>query len=173
MYKIFHYFVEGQCEEKFINELKQTNPGLITAGKITVLNVVREKITKQRLMALNQNTHIVLVYDIDVENTHVLDENIKVLKKHKFNNIYHIQSIRNFEEELVYSTSLKTIHKMYDTVGMDEFKYNFIHQTNLYSKLVSINFDIKKIWSRVNHSEPFDKYSNEDDLKIIKEPRKK
>ena len=87
MAKIFHYFVEGECEEKLINELKVPKADIILPGKVEVLNVVQDKISNQRLMVLNPKTNIILVYDIDVEQTEILKYNINLLKKHNFKNI--------------------------------------------------------------------------------------
>ncbi len=168
MTKNFQYFVEGECEKKLINELKVPKNDLLLPGKVEVLNVVCEKISKQRLMVLKPNTNIILIYDVDVANTEILNYNIKMLKKYKFKNIYHIQSINNFEDELVYATSLKCINEMYNTVSTNEFKTRFIHQNNLISKLNSINYDNSKMWSRVNNKKPFNEYSHAEDLTIIK-----
>lgn len=168
MSKIFHYFVEGECEEKLINELKVPKTDMILPGKVEVLNVVRDKISKQRLMVLSPKTNIILIYDIDVENTEILKYNINLLKKYNFKNIYHIQSINNFEDELVYSSSLKRINDMYNTICVEEFKTKFIHQNDLYSKLKKISYDNSKMWSRVNTKEPFNEYSKKEDLDIIK-----
>ena len=168
MSKLFHYFVEGECEKKLINELKVPKADLFLPGKVEVLNVVREKISKQRLMVLNPKTNIILIYDIDVENTEILSYNLEMLKKYNFKNVYQIQSINNFEDELVYATSLKKINEMYNTVSVDEFKTKFIHQNDLLSKLKKINYDNSKMWSRVNNKDPFNKYSCKEDLTIIK-----
>lgn len=168
MTKIFHYFVEGECEAKLINEIKVPKVDWVLPGKVEVLNVVNEKISKQRLMVLKPKTNIILIYDIDVENTEILNYNIEMLKKYNFKNIYHIQSINNFEDELVFSTSLKRINEMYNTVSVDEFKTKFVHQNDLLSKLKRINYDNSKMWSRVNNREPFKKYSRKEDLAIIK-----
>ena len=168
MAKIYHYFVEGECEEKLINVLKVPKANMILPGKVEVLNVVKEKISNQRLMVLNPKTNIILVYDIDIEQTEILKYNINLLKKHNFKNIYHIQSINNFEDELVYATSLKRINDMYNTVSVEEFKTKFVHQNDLLSKLKRINYDNSKMWSRVNTKEPFGVYSKKEDLTIIK-----
>lgn len=168
MAKIFHYFVEGECEEKLINELKVPKANMVIPGKVEVLNVVRDKISKQRLMVLNPKTNIILVYDIDVENTDILNYNIELLNKYDFKNIYHIQSINNFEDELVYATSLKRINDMYHTVSVEEFKTKFVHQNDLLSKLKRINYDNSKMWSRVNTKEPFGVHSKKEYLTIIK-----
>ena len=82
--------------------------------------------------------------------------------------VYHIQSIRNFEDEIVYSTKLKNINAMYGTENVEEFKNYFIHQDKLANRLNKENFEVEKIWSRVNKKAPFDKYSNEESLKFIK-----
>lgn len=168
MNKIYRYFVEGECEKKLIDSLKIPPYCLIKPGKVEVFNVINKITSKQRLLSLKKNTNIILVYDIDVENISILDKNVEILKKYKFNNIYHIQSIYNFEDELSFSTNLNDINKMYDTNGLSEFKSKFIHQNNLYGKLIELKYDNNKIWSRVNKVNLFSKYSNINDLKIIK-----
>ena len=57
---------------------------------------------------------------------------------------------------------------MFNTEGKNEFKKAFIKQKDIVNKLEKVEFDINKIWSRVNSKEPFSKYSNLNDLKIIK-----
>lgn len=166
MTKYFQYFVEGECERKLINELKGSN--MILPGKVEVFNVLRDKISKQRLLVLKPKTNIILIYDIDVEKTEILKYNIDFLKKHNFKKIYHIQSLNNFEDELVFATSLKSINDMYHTASVDEFKTKFLHQNNLLAKLKNIHYTNCKMWSRVNKKEPFSVYSKEEDLNIIK-----
>ena len=91
-HNLYHYFVEGECEEKLINELKSINNRSLVAGKVDVLNVINEEIADARLLALNRNTNIIFVYDIDVEKTEILEKNIRKLKYYKYNNVFHIQS---------------------------------------------------------------------------------
>jgi len=43
-----------------------------------------------------------------------------------------------------------------------------IKQKDIVNKLEKIDFDMNKLWSRVNTKEPFSKYSNQKDLKTIK-----
>ena len=57
---------------------------------------------------------------------------------------------------------------MYNTESVDEFKKYFIHQDKLAIRLKKENFNIEKIWTRVNKKSPFDKYSNDESLKFIK-----
>ena len=168
MNKIFHYYVEGECEQKLINELKKAGVQKLVSGKVEVLNVITERISDRRLLALKKKTVIILVYDIDKPKTEILEENIEKLKNNGFTNIIHIQSIRNFEDEIVFSTTIKKINELFNTQGVSDFKTSFISHKNIMSKLNSVNFNYKKLWSRVNYSEPFSKYSNVNDLSSIK-----
>ena len=163
----FHYFVEGECEEKLINSYKIPPYAYFKPGKVEVFNFIQKRISNQRLLSLNRNTIIILIYDIDVEKVGVFDDNLRKLKEFCFK-VYHIQSIRDFEDEIVYSTNLKDINDMYNTTNVEQFKNRFIHQDNLPSRLNKEKFQIEKIWSRVNKNTPFNKYSKEEDLEFIK-----
>lgn len=164
---LYHYFVEGECEEKLINSYKLPPYLGFKPGKVEVFNFIQKRISNQRLLSLNKNTVIILVYDIDVEKIEILEENIKKLNDFDFK-VYHIQSIKNFEDEIVFSTNLKNINSMFNTEGIEEFKNHFIHQDKLPNRLSKENFSIEKIWSRVNTKEPFCKFSRKEDLKFIK-----
>lgn len=168
MSKIYHYYVEGECEQKIINELKKVGVQKLVSGKVEVLNVITKKISDRRLLALNKNAIVIFVYDIDNPLTNILEENIKKLKENGFTNIIHIQSIRNFEDEIVFSTNIKKINDLFNTQGVSDFKASFINHKNIMIKLNSASFDYEKLWSRVNYSVQFSKYSNETDLHIIK-----
>ena len=61
MGKYYHYFVEGQDEEKLINVLK-TDMRCIVPGKVQKFNVVQEKLTKHRIMQLKQGTDFVMSF---------------------------------------------------------------------------------------------------------------
>ena len=103
-----------------------------------------------------------------MKETKTLEYNLSLLKKFGFNKIYHIQSIKDFEDEIVYSTNLSNINDMFGTQSNDEFKKEFLHCSNLVKKLNGVKFDASKIWSRTATSEPFNKYANKYYLKIIK-----
>lgn len=163
----YHYFVEGECEEKLINSYKLPPYSSFKPGKVEVFNFVLKRISNQRLLSLNKNTIIILVYDADVLKTDILEENLKKLDDFGFK-VYHVQSIKNFEDEIVYSTDLKNINDMYHTQGREEFKSHFIHQDKLPIRLDKENFKIDKFWSRVNKNAPFEKYSSTEDLEFIK-----
>lgn len=47
--RYYHYFVEGEDEEKLLKVLK-TDLQLIAPGKVQRFNVIQEKLTKLRLM---------------------------------------------------------------------------------------------------------------------------
>ena len=156
--KATHYFVEGECEKKFIDEYKAGNNAAFYPGKVEVFNFINKRITLARLGSISKNTQIILVYDTDVLDDAMMLENIGFLKSKGFKNILHIQSIKKFEDELVYSTSLKNINEMFNTDSTNEFKNKFIKANNLKGKLLKLNFNAAKIWSRKNDAEPFEKY---------------
>ncbi len=166
--KLFHYFVEGECEKKLIDELKNAKNHQLVAGKVDVLNVITEVIPNARLLALSKNTTIVLVYDTDQNKTEILETNIKRLKQYGFKNVLHIQSIKNFEDEIVYSTEIDNINEVFNIQGTSNFKKKFISHNDLSNKLKSINFNHLRLWSRTNAEKPFSKYSNKQDLETIK-----
>lgn len=166
--EIVQYFVEGECEEKIINSLKISPHFIFRPGKVTVYNFIAKIISDNRIALLKKGTTIVLVYDIDVNKTDILEENIKKLKDNGFNKIIHIQSIENFEDEITYSTNICKINDFFGTKDIEEFKNKFINHKNIASKLKDTDFQIEKFWSRVNKNKPFNSYSNKDDLNFIK-----
>lgn len=166
--KIFHYYVEGECEKKLIDEAKKVKYQKLVSGKVEVLNVINKKIDDFRLLTLKKNTIIILVYDIDNPNTQILEYNIEKLRKNGFNNIMHIQSIKNFEDEIVFSSSIRKIEELFNTQGISDFKKKFISHQDIIGKLNTVDFNYQKLWSRVNKKSPFSKYSNEEDLINIK-----
>ena len=166
--KLIQYFVEGECEKKLIDSFKVEPYNRFISGKVSVFNFIQKTITWNRLMMLTPNTTIVLVYDIDVQDTHILEKNIMTLKKYGFKEIYHIQSIKNFEDELLYSSKLKNINDLFNTEGVKEFKSAFLQHKDICSKLEVVDFSTEKIWSRENKKPPFDKYSNQESLDFIR-----
>ena len=81
--KYYHYFVEGEDEEKLIQVLK-TDLRLIVPGKVQKFNVVEQKLTRLRLMSLKEGTTVILVFDTDTGKVDILKENIEFLKKEGF-----------------------------------------------------------------------------------------
>lgn len=168
MNKIYKYFVEGECEEKIINALKISPVNGILPGKVEVFNVINKKLTPARLAIIPPDAIIILIYDTDVEKTDILEQNILLLNQFGFKNIHHIHSIKNFEDELVFSTELTNIHQMYNTNSEEEFKTKFMHQNNILVKLRKHKFDSNKLWSRTIKRGGFKKYSNQESIELIK-----
>lgn len=113
MGKYYHYFVEGQDEEKLINVLK-TDMRCIVSGKVQKFNIVQEKLTKPRLMQLKQGTTVVLVFDTDCGNVQILQENIKLLNKSGMvNKVLCITQVRNLEDEFLRSCDIKKNQRAY------------------------------------------------------------
>ena len=166
--KIYHYFVEGDCEKKLIDEFKKIEHRELVAGKVDVMNIIYEKIPTAKLLTLRKNTIIILVYDIDIPQTEILIENLNKLAFYGFKKIIHIQSINNFEDEIVYSTNINNINDFFKTSTVEEFKKLFIKHGNIYSKLKNCGFNIELLWCRKNEKNPFNYFSKIGDLKLIK-----
>lgn len=160
----FRYFVEGPCEKALIKAFMfRDGPGFID-GQVEVFNFVNERLSAQRARTIRRDSKIALVVDTDVERLDLFEENIKTLEKTamvKREDIFVTMSVSNFEEEIVFACSgLSNIHELFGTKGIPEFKRKFIAHKDIYSKLIGVGFDIKKIWSR----EPinsFSRYSND------------
>lgn len=116
---------------------------------------------------LKRGTIVILVYDTDVWKTDVLERNVQILKESGVSAIYHVQSLQNFEDEIVYATSLQEINDFFHTSRRGEFKSAFIAHKDIVAKLQKMDFDDQKIWSRVNEKEPFGEYSSQKSLDFI------
>ena len=133
-------------------------------GKVEVFNFVNEKLSKAKARTINKSMLVAIVFDTDVENVDTLDSNIALLKKVSElddNHIILVPSIKNFEDELVYSIrpKLKDINELFNTKSVAEFKRKFIAHSNIVSKLENVGFRFELMWSR-NGQYPFDKYKN-------------
>ena len=160
----FRYFVEGPCEEKLIKSFMYQPGSHFLEGRVEVRNLINAKMTKAFARTIERDTKIIIVVDTDVENTSLLDENINVLidvSHVKREDIYLVLSVNNFEEEMLRSCdSISSIHQLFSTKGINEFKNKFINHKNLEKKLLNAGFDIDKIWvSKPSNS--FSKYNND------------
>ena len=143
----YHYYVEGEDDEKVINVLR-LNMGLIESGRVNVLNVVTEKITDLRLRTLAPRTTVVLVFDTDVGNRTILDENIRTLNRHKYvKEVITIPQVLKLEDELVRSCNIRQIKELLNSKTNDEFKHDVLTISNLDTKLRQHQFDINKFWT--------------------------
>ena len=147
MRNIIHYFVEGECEKKLINAIKNK---YIQSGKIRIKNISQEVIHKAVLRTLEKNAVCVMVVDTDVLYSNEkcfqkILENKRNLEKNNLNYIFIYQN-KNLEDEIVKSTNLKKISEMFGVNSVGEHKTIFIEHKNLIQKLESIGFDVNKIW---------------------------
>lgn len=141
-----YYFVEGECEKKLIDLIKSNEFNLIKPGLVKIKNVLLNKLTNYDIQNLISPRLIILVYDTDViKSLDILNYNINLLKKTKAN-IIHLHSVLCFEDELVRSTDIKNIKDFFKTENIEEFKKKFISCKNLKAKLISLNFNINKMW---------------------------
>lgn len=143
---IFQYYVEGDDEKRLIEVLK-TDMRLIIPGKVQILNVVQERLTDLKLRTLQDGTTLVFVFDTDVGDPAILNENIRKAKKSSnIKDVYCVPQVKNIEE-LLHSKSKK------------DFKRDMLKERNLKSKFESHHFDIQKLWA-MNPATPFDKITN-------------
>ena len=157
---IYQYFVEGDDEKRLIEVLK-TDMQLIQPSKILTVNVVQERLTDLKLRVLSEGTNLVFVFDTDIGNTDILNENIKKAKKAaNVKNVYCITQVKNIEDELERSTDIKKIEEHLNSRSRGDFKRDFIKEKNLKQKLTTHSFDIEKLWSMKPQS-PFEKIPNE------------
>ena len=68
---VFHYYVEGECEEKLINTYKKPPYSYFVPGKVEILNVVQKEISRPLFLhlqsqALNTENHTLSLKQIDL-----------------------------------------------------------------------------------------------------------
>lgn len=163
--KYYHYFVEGEDEEKLIQVLK-TDLRLIVPGKVQKFNVVEQKLTRLRLMSLKEGTTVILVFDTDTGKVDILKENIEFLKKEGFiYDVLCITQVKNMEDELKRSCNIKQIKDLTGSRSNKDFKHDFIRDGAICQKLLRRMFDFNKFWNMTADNE-FSCISN--DAKKIK-----
>lgn len=166
--KLYQYYVEGECEKNFIVSFTHAKNSeyILHPGKVEKLNPITSKISDTKARTIKRDTRIVFVFDTDVENTSILEENIKTLNRIArvdTKDIIFLMSIKKFEEEIAFSCSdihdVKGLIKLFNSQGTSSLKTDLANCKNLEDKLKQAGFDIKLMWSR-DAKEPFDKYSN-------------
>ena len=161
---LFQYYVEGENEKKLINVLK-TNMRLITPGKVETLNVTQEKLSDMKLRTLKFGTILVFVFDTDVGQPTILNENIiKAKNSSNIKDVYCIPQVKNLEDELVRTMELKDIKELLNSNSSKDYKRDMLREKdeNLKSKFESHNFDIQKLWAK-NPGIPYDMIPNNSD----------
>lgn len=142
----YQYYVEGDCERKLIEELK-TQKNMIRSGKITVLNVIEDRIRDSHLRLLSAETVVILVFDTDTGKLGFLKSNMELLHKSKrVREIWCVTQCENLEDELIRSTDIHEIKELLGSRSNKEFKHDFIHEKRLFGKLEEHGFDYSKLW---------------------------
>jgi len=140
------YYVEGECEKKLINCLK--NKQLIIAGRAEVFNVLEKKLSVAKLMKVKPGTTFILLFDTDTTNDlSTFKENCLLIKNEVHQaKIYTILQVNNLEDELKRATSISQIKDLTGSKSNSDFKADFINLSDCFSTLLNHNFDLSKMW---------------------------
>lgn len=166
--RLYQYYVEGECEKNFVMTFTHAKNSeyILHPGKVERLNPITSKISETKARTIKRDTKIVFVFDTDVENASILEENIRTLNRIAHVNdddIIFLMSIKKFEEEIAFSCNdiqgVKGLIKLFNSQGTSAFKTDFSNCKNLEDKLRQAGFDIKLMWTR-KANKPFDKYKN-------------
>ncbi len=141
------YLVEGEDEKKIIQTLIQDYQ-VIQPGKVHVLNVVIERITKLKASTWGNTVRVIMVFDTDVEKTEILNGNVELLKKlSNIKTILYIPQVRNLEDELERATSVKNVLMILNSKSLSGFKRDLINDYKLYEHLQKVNFKFEDFWA--------------------------
>lgn len=141
------YFVEGECEAKLINALKEI-PAVIRPGKVKIINVIQNLLSASQLVQIQVGTTVVLVFDTDVLKTDCLQENIRQLRKKCTKvEVVFLPQVRNLEEELVRSTDVEQASELTRSRSNRDFKRDFCAATNARHLLDRHNLMLSKLWT--------------------------
>lgn len=152
----YFYYVEGKCEKKLIETLKEQQ--LILPGKTEVFNATQDLFNNARFRLIPPHSTIILVFDTDRKDTHALVQNICALKKQKnVKHIYCIPQVECLEDELLRCTDAKSLKELINCKSISGFKQAFLSEKNLYPKLINHCFDLSKLWN----AQPSQEYLNE------------
>ena len=140
------YFVEGECEAKLINALKEV-PAAIRPGKVKIINVIQNLISASQLVQIQAGTTVVLVFDTDVPKTDCLKENIIQLRKKCTRvEVVFLPQVRNFEEELVRCADVERVSELTHSRSSRDFKRDFCAATNARNLLERHHLDSGMPW---------------------------
>ena len=149
MNRTYQYYVEGPDDKKVVESLKKDLKCIIS-GKVEVLNVVQNIISKTRIRMLTSGITVILVYDTDKPNTQILEKNIAALKADKrINKVICIPQVENLEDELERSCSIKSVKEITKSRTKTGFKKDVLRCNNLDKRLIDCVFNINMFWSKV------------------------
>lgn len=145
--KYIQYFVEGEDEEKLIQELKNVLQ-VIRPGRVQKLNVIDNEISDVILRTLHPKTMVVLVFDTDTGKYDILQKNIKKLSvAAHVTEVVLVPQVPNLEGELLKCCKIKNITDLLGSKSNREFKTDFLRVTNLSAKLLEHGFDYHRLWT--------------------------
>lgn len=143
------YYVEGECEERFLAAMK-LQPAKLVPGRVRVFNVVQNLIPKSQLLEIQRGSIIVLVFDTDVMKTDYLQKNMGRLKKYcRKVRIVFLPQVLDFEDELVRNTDVREVRELTKSSTNKEFKRDFCRMTaqTCRQTLDHHHLDMNRMWS--------------------------
>ncbi|WP_085248457.1 hypothetical protein [Gilliamella mensalis] len=142
-------FVEGECEQKLVQEL-------ISSKKIKLSHIKKinmwESAIERHLVQIKRNDKIFVIFDTDVitpKRSDVFINNLRKLIKNG-NKIVLLEQNTNFEDELCHCLALKLplLFASFHAQGKNEFKKKFINNSTLIKKLTDLNIKWVGLWDR-------------------------
>lgn len=141
------YFVEGECEEKLINALKQI-PSAIRPGKVKKINVIQNELSKSQLIQIQTGSIAVLVFDTDIPKTDCLKKNIKLLEENCTQvKTVCLAQVMNLEDELGRCTDVTRIEELTHSQSRRDFKRDFCAATNTRRLPEVHQLNVAELWT--------------------------
>ena len=140
------YFVEGQCEQKIVEAMKE-EPQRLRSGKIKLLNPITQEIPSSVLLTIKKDSVVVLVFDTDIPVTEQLKNNIRRIRKYCKVDIVYLGQVLNLEDELVSCTDISRIQELTNSKSKKDFKRDFCAMTNCRQVLDRHNLDVELLWN--------------------------
>ena len=141
------YFVEGRCEEKLLNALKE-QPQKIQSGRVKVFNVIQNILSNSQLITIQPGTTVALVFDTDIPLTECLKDNIRRLGKYCSKvKIVYLPQVLNFEGEIVRCSDLRSASDLTHSKSNKDFKRDFCAMTNIRAAIERVNLNVENLWA--------------------------
>ena len=162
------YLVEGQTEKKLLETLK-TEPLCIKPGRISVMNVVQERVKRALFASLHGQVTTALLFDTDNDGVTMLRTNIELLKKlPNVRDVLCVPQVKNLEDELRYSCGLKDIRELTNSKSVSDVKRDLLRLNNLGARLKQSGFSIARLWLHQVPEEFAGIENNANEVKILK-----
>jgi len=141
------YYVEGECEEKLINALKEA-PAALCPGKVKRVNVIQNVLSISQLIQIQSGTIVVLVFDTDVPQTECLKKNIRLLEEKctKVKTVC-LAQVLNLEDELVRCTDVAHVEDLTRSKSRKDFKRDFCATKNTRKLFEQHHIDVAGLWT--------------------------